>query len=73
MKFLRDVCFCLFVVAFAVIVSFLFGFRFWPNSIFSSKDAAVTTAAVELIIRTIIVLLLLTLKITYYSRELSIQ
>ena len=43
------------------------------NSIFNGKDAAATTAAVELIIRTIIMLLLLTLKIVYYSRELSVQ
>ena len=43
------------------------------NSISNSKDAAVTTAAVELIIGIIIMLLLLTLKVVYYSRELSVQ
>ena len=43
------------------------------NSIFNGTDAAATTAAVELIKRTIIMLLLLTLKIVYYSRELSVQ
>ena len=43
------------------------------SSIFSSKDAAATTAAGELIIRTIIMLLLLTLKIVYDSREFSVQ
>ena len=35
------------------------------NSVFSSKDPAATTTAVGLIIRTIIMLLLLTLKIAY--------
>ena len=43
------------------------------NFIFNGTDAAATTAAVELIKRTIIMLLLLTLKIVYYSRELSVQ
>ena len=37
------------------------------------KDTTAATDDVELIIRTIIVLLLLTLKIVYYSQELSVQ
>ena len=47
---LRDICFCLFVVAFAVIVSFFLVYISGQNSSFSSKDPAATTAAVELII-----------------------
>ena len=43
------------------------------NAIFSCKDTAATTIAVKLFIRTIIMLLLLTLKILFYSRELSLQ
>ena len=43
------------------------------NFISSSKDAAGTTAVVELTIRTITVSFLLTLAIIYYSRELSVQ
>ena len=42
------------------------------NSIFCSKDAAATIAAVGLIKRTIM-MLLWTLRIVYYSRELSVQ
>ena len=43
------------------------------NFISGSKDAAGTTAVVELTIRTITVSFLLTLAIIYYSRELSVQ
>ena len=43
------------------------------NFISSSKDAVTTTVAVELIIRTVSVSLLLTLTIVYYSREFSVQ
>ena len=39
----------------------------------SSKDAATMTVIVELIIRAITVLLLLTLMIIYYSQELPVQ
>ena len=39
----------------------------------SSKDVANTTAVVQLILKTISVSLLLTLKIAYYSRELPIN
>ena len=61
----------IFVCGFAA-VFFSFVFISGQNFSFSSKDAAVTTAAVELNIRTIIVLLLLTLKTICYSRELSV-
>ena len=43
------------------------------NFISNSKDAAGTTAVVELTIRTITVSFLLTLAIIHYSRELSVQ
>ena len=68
MEFFGDVCFSFF---FAVFVSFcLFSGK---NFISSNKDAAATTAVVELIIRTGTVSLLLALAIVYYSRELPIQ
>ena len=62
-----------FVCWFCCFFSFLFRFLFWQNIISSSKDTDTTTAAVELTIRTIIVLLLLTWKIAYNSRKLSVQ
>ena len=73
MEFCLDVCLwfcCCFAVVFV-----LFSFVFISGQNFSSrsKDTAVTTAAVELNMRTIIMLLLLTLKVLYYSWELSIQ
>ena len=73
---------CLFLFAFvcgfaAVLLLFLFfslSFSFLgQNFSFSSKDIAVKAYAVELNIRTIIVLLLLTLKILYNSLKLSAQ
>ena len=74
-EFFLDICFCLrFCFCFAV-VFVLFSFVLISGQSFSSnsKYTAVKTATVVLNIRTIIVLLLLTLKIVYYSRELSIQ
>ena len=52
---------------------FLFSFVSISGQSFmsSSKDLTATTATVELIIRTVIVLL--TFKIVYYSRKLSVQ
>ena len=44
--FERFLFFLLLVVGLAVFVSFFFGFQFWSKFIFSSKDAAATTAAV---------------------------
>ena len=52
---------------------FSFVFISGQNFISNSKDAAATTAADELIIGIISVLLLLKLKILYYSRELSLR
>ena len=57
MEFFRDVCFCFLVFAFAVVFSFTFAFISGQNNASSSKYAAATTVAVELIIRTIIALL----------------
>ena len=73
---------CLFLFAFvcgfaAVLLLLLFfslSFSFLgQNFSFNSKDIAVKAAAVELNIRTIIVLLLLTLKILYNSLKLLAQ
>ena len=71
MEFFWDVWFCLCFVAFTVIISLVFisGQNFIPTS----KDVAATTAVVELIMRTVTVLMLLTLKIVYYSRNLPVQ
>ena len=63
-EFFLDICFCLWLCCCFAVVSVLFSFVFISAQHFSStsKDGAVTTADVELNIRTIVVLLLLTLK-----------
>ena len=70
-------CFCLWFCCCFDVVFVLFSFVFISGPDFSStsKNTAVTTAFVELNIKTIIVLLLFTLKIEYYSRkeQFSIQ
>ena len=66
----------IFVCLFLLLLSFsllTFVFISGQNVVSSSKDTATTTAAVELIKGTIIDLFYLTLKIVYYSRELSVQ
>ena len=57
MEFSWDVCFCLFFVAFTVVISFL---AFIPGKNFTSsgKDGAASTGVAELIIRKITVSLL---------------
>ena len=76
-SFFWDVCFCfclwfcsVFSVAF---ILFSFVFIFGQNLSPNSKDTDVTTASVELNIRTIITSLLLTLEIVHYLRELTVQ
>ena len=75
--FFWDVCFCfclwfcsVFSVAF---ILFSFVFIFGQNFSSNSKGTDVTTAVVELNIRTIIALLLLTLEIVHYLRKLTVQ
>ena len=65
----------MFVFHFSLLFLSLFSLLFisGKNFISSSKDAAATTAVVELIIRTGTVSLLLALAIVYYSQELPIQ
>ena len=63
----------IFVFGFAVVVFFSFDFISGQNFRSSSYDTAITTAAVELNITTVIVLLLLTSEIVYYSWELLVQ
>ena len=59
----------MFVIA-AAVISFSFLLHFWPIDS-SSKDTAARTAALELIRRTIIVSLLLTLRNILLARTLS--
>ena len=75
--FFWDVCFC-FCLCFCSVFSvafilFSFVFIFGQNLSPNSKDTDVTTASVELNIRTIITSLLLTLEIVHYLRELTVQ
>ena len=66
----------LFVVLLCFAVAFIlfsFVFIFGQNFSSNSKDTDVTTASVELNIRTIITSLLLTLEIVHYLRELTVQ
>ena len=68
--------FCLFVVLLCFAVAFIlfsFVFIFGQNFSSNSKGRDVTTAVVELNIRTIIALLLLTLEIVHYLRKLTVQ
>ena len=70
------VVFCLFLILLCFAVAFIlfsFVFIFGQNFSSGSKGTDVTTAAVELNIRTIIASLLLTLEIVPYSREISVQ
>ena len=66
MEFFSDVCFSLLLLLMSLFSSvFISGQNFTSGS----KDASATTAAAELIIRTITASLLLTLTIVYYSRN----
>ena len=64
-----DICFYLLVLLLHSLFPFVFIYSQTFNS--SSKDTAVTTAAIELIIRKIIVLLLLTLNIVITHGTIS--
>ena len=75
MEFFWDVFFfCVVLLCFPVgFILFSFVFIFGQNFSSNSKDTEFTAAAVELNIRTIIALLLLTLEIVHYLWELTVQ
>ena len=64
---------CSFALFCCCFYSFQFCFYFWQNFSSNSKGTDVTTAVVELNIRTIIAPLLLALEIVHYLWELTVQ
>ena len=64
---------CSFALFCCCFYSFQFCFYFWQNFSANSKGTDVTTAVVELNMRTIIASLLLTLEIVHYLWELTVQ
>ena len=68
-----DVCIVCFSLLLLMLSLFILVFISGQIFVSSSKDAATMTVIVELIIRAITVLLLLTLMIIYYSQELPVQ